>query len=243
MEVIIRALTTGIARSRTGTVLVDAHEDAPSVDETEGEPADAAGGRPSARSSAAKAASAAGSGSGAADGVIRAYEGFARPVLVVTLPANAPQAADRNARIRAAVARLQMEFLPVALCEYPELTQAMVCFDSMHPSSSGYENLAATVLAPLEPLVMRVEAAMASVPAAERRWWHDPESATAAMRKLSHHPAAGSSSSAGRALGSEVSPSIGRRSAWLTADESIPEIRADVSAAGGLKEAMAMLLD
>lgn len=236
VESIARSLSTGIACTRGGTVLVDVHKDGPPTTIRDADD----GGVDKVVTGGGVASSAAGPTAPAAPP--GAYRGFSRAVIVVTLPANAPQAAERNLRVRAAVGRLQMEHLPVVVCEYPELTQAMVCYDSMHPSSIGYQSLAEAILPLLELAVARVEAAMALAPAADRFWWYDAKAAADAMRKLSRHSPS-SYRAPGGGLGSEVSPSIGRRSAWLTGDESVPEIRADVSGANGLKGAMAMLLE
>jgi len=84
----------------------------------------------------------------------------AKPVLVVGLPANAPDADERNAAAMEAVARLSDD-LPVRFVPYPELTTAHVCFDGLHPSSTGYRAVARALCSELAPLMRGVEATMA----------------------------------------------------------------------------------
>jgi hypothetical protein len=90
--------------------------------------------------------------------------GSLRPVIVVGLPANAPDAEERNASIAASLAAGgERRSLPIVFCPFPgPVTEDMVCFDGMHPSSVGYRALADELARLMEPMLLSVEADTAS---------------------------------------------------------------------------------
>lgn len=106
----------------------------------------------------------------------------ARPVFVVGLPGNCPQAEERNEAIRDELEDLDGS-APIVFVDYPELTASDVCFDGMHPSGGGYAGLASVLASELEPVLMSVEMSMAAAPPEKRGPALDSAAAAAVVTK------------------------------------------------------------